>query len=536
VKQLVTMREALTDPALLGNILAGPSWESWRVLLIAAMGEPLTRTERKIFKKLSGRSTEPGERVDELWAVVGRRGGKSRAAATLAAYLGALCDHSDVAAPGERPLILCLGQNQKQAGVCFGYVDGVFASSPMLAPLITNRTAEALELSTGVAIEVRAASPRGLRGITAAAVIGDEAAFWATDDNSANADSEILTAVRPTLATTGGPLIVISSPYAQRGEVYQTWKDHYGANGDKRILVVQGASRDFNPSLPKAVVDRALARDRAAASAEYLGLFRNDLESFITPEVIDACIVSGRRELPPNGELMTAFLDVSGGVNDAHCCSLAFKNSDDIAVLACAREIKSADTEAVVAEFAALLRSYGLTEAWSDRYAARWVFDAFLRAGVSLKYSPKNKSELYLDALYAMRARRVELLDLVRLRGQLLGLQRRTTTTGRDVVEDRNKADDLANSCCGALVMAASATEHAWIGIPMHQNDVPLDLEYERLANVVTNGGPICDVPLKTNRDIVADLKNAKTQSPVGRDLLNQMWNEDADDAWLRRG
>jgi hypothetical protein len=39
----VSIREALTDPSLLGSILAGESWLAQRVLLIAAMGEALTR-------------------------------------------------------------------------------------------------------------------------------------------------------------------------------------------------------------------------------------------------------------------------------------------------------------------------------------------------------------------------------------------------------------------------------------------------------------------------------------------------------------
>ena len=82
-----TMRGALDDPALLGSTLAGASWESWRTLLIAAMGERLLPSERALFTQLTGREREPGDRVEELWAVVGRRGGKSRAMATLAAYL-----------------------------------------------------------------------------------------------------------------------------------------------------------------------------------------------------------------------------------------------------------------------------------------------------------------------------------------------------------------------------------------------------------------------------------------------------------------
>jgi hypothetical protein len=37
---------------------------------------------------------EPLERVEELWGIIGRRGGKTRAASALAVYLAALCDYA----------------------------------------------------------------------------------------------------------------------------------------------------------------------------------------------------------------------------------------------------------------------------------------------------------------------------------------------------------------------------------------------------------------------------------------------------------
>jgi hypothetical protein len=36
----------------------------------------------------------------------------------------------------------------------------------------------------------------------------------------------------------------------------------------------------FNPTLPQRVIDRALEKDRAKATAEYLAEFRTDLEGF----------------------------------------------------------------------------------------------------------------------------------------------------------------------------------------------------------------------------------------------------------------
>ena len=38
----ITLRKALADPQLLGGALTGDSWQAWRALLIAAMGEELT--------------------------------------------------------------------------------------------------------------------------------------------------------------------------------------------------------------------------------------------------------------------------------------------------------------------------------------------------------------------------------------------------------------------------------------------------------------------------------------------------------------
>src|SRR5207244_2358090 len=137
---------------------------------------------------------------------------------------------------------------------------------------------------------------------------------WYSDEFSSNADVEIINAVRPGLSTTGGPLIIASSPYAKRGVLWETHRKHYGPNGDPLILVAQGASTTFNPSLPQSVVDRAVSRDHAAASAEYLAQFRNDLETFVPYEVVASC-VGDHVEMAPLTEHAPyfAFTDPSGG-------------------------------------------------------------------------------------------------------------------------------------------------------------------------------------------------------------------------------
>jgi hypothetical protein len=327
MRPTVAMRAALDDPALLGGVLAGDSWRAWRILLTAAMGEPLLDEERATFTQLTGRAHEPMQRVEEFEAVVGRRGGKSRAMATFAAYIGGLCKHDLV--PGERGVLLAIAPDQRQAGIVLEYAEAAFAGSPILAQLIANRTGDTLELTSGISIEVRAASFRRLRGPTYIAVIADEAAFWYSDEYSANTDAEILNAVRPGLATTGGPLIIASSPYAKRGVLFETHKRHYGPDGDPLILVAQGTSREFNPSLPQAVVDRAMERDPAAASAEFLAQFRSDIESFVSREAIETCVSLGVIERPPiSGVDYMGFIDAAGGSGtDSMTLAIAHKET-----------------------------------------------------------------------------------------------------------------------------------------------------------------------------------------------------------------
>ena len=89
MKPRLHIRQALSDPHLLGRSLEGDSWLPWRVLLIAAADY-----ERVIFKQFTGRDREPCQRVNELAVVAGRRGGKSRSMATLAAYIAGV--HNDV--------------------------------------------------------------------------------------------------------------------------------------------------------------------------------------------------------------------------------------------------------------------------------------------------------------------------------------------------------------------------------------------------------------------------------------------------------
>ena len=153
LRKIISMRDALESPAYFGGLLEGDSWRAWRILLIAIVGESLTDDERVVFTALTGREREPLAPVEEFWAVIGRRGGKTRAMAVLAAYLAVCVDHRDVLAPGERGVIPLMAASTQQAANAFAFVRGVFETAPNLIDLVAGSTLDTLSLTTGIDIQ-----------------------------------------------------------------------------------------------------------------------------------------------------------------------------------------------------------------------------------------------------------------------------------------------------------------------------------------------------------------------------------------------
>ena len=130
----------------------------------------------------------------------------------------------------------------------------------------------------------------------------------------------------PSLVTTNGILIGISSPYRKAGLLYQKHKDHFGQDSDD-VFVVQGASRTFNPSLDEKIIAAASEADPEAALAEWQGEFRADISGFLDDTAIEKCIDYSRPlGIPPRqGIHYSAFVDPSGGRHDAFTLCIGHK-------------------------------------------------------------------------------------------------------------------------------------------------------------------------------------------------------------------
>ena len=406
--------EALQDHHLLGAALgSAESWATWLAVLRAAFGLKLDNEQQRAFSRVAGDREPPTDRVRELWAIAGRRSGKSRIAAAIAVYAACFVDHSRKLAPGEQGFVLVLAPTQKQAKLVFNYALAFLEASPILRQQFRSRTSEEIRLAGNIVIGVHPASFRSVRGRTLLAVVFDESAFW-RDETAALPDVETYTAVLPSLASTGGLLVGISSPYRRTGLLHAKFRDHFGES-DAEVLVIKGASTLFNPTLDLKIIEAARHSDPQAALSEWDAEFRTDLAAFLDDATIENAIDYDRPlELPPRRKLdYVAFTDASAGRHDAFTLCIGHKVSEGDSARFVADVIRGRkppfDPRSVAQEFAALAKDYRCRRVTGDAFAGDWTTEAFASDGISYDRSDLPKSQLYLEALpFFMRGARVD--------------------------------------------------------------------------------------------------------------------------------
>ena len=128
-----------------------------------------------------------------------------------------------------------MAPTERQAGVAHRYAEAIVDHVPLLNGLVESRTVNSLTLTRNIDLETQPASWRFSRGFTCICIALDECAFLYTADEAANSDTELLIALKPSVSTTGGPVLLTSSPSNMEGIVYRLWKRHYGAQGDPRF-------------------------------------------------------------------------------------------------------------------------------------------------------------------------------------------------------------------------------------------------------------------------------------------------------------
>jgi hypothetical protein len=454
----VPIDRALADPKLLGARFADPTtWRTWFSVLQAAYGRPLlSKAERKAFDLVAGGRRPPRRKVRELICIVSRRGGKGSVAGAVCSYEAVLVHHD--LAPGERGVVACVSATKEQAAIVREYAGGFFQASPILKRELVESTADELRLRNGTVISTLAADFRSLRGRTLLCAILDEAAFLQDD-------IECAPALLPGLATTGGMLLILSSPYSRSGLVFERHRDYFGHDDDD-VLVVCGPSEAFNPTLDPKMLAAVRAADPEGARSEWDGAFRSDTGMLFDDAMIEAAIDRARPlELPPRpGIRYHAFCDAAGGAaGDAYAVGIGHKAGDDLIIDVVRGAIGRFDPTKVTADFAQLLRQYEITSIAGDAFAAGWVSGAWREQGISYVQSERKRGEIYLDCVPLFARGIVRLPDHPRLLRELRTLERHIGRNGKETVNHpRAGSDDFANVAAGVLHAVNVAPSALW--------------------------------------------------------------------------
>ena len=453
----------LDSPELTPGTFEGETWEPWRAVLSGAFAIPMDANRRDLFSKLAGGRTPPLNRVAELVVLAGRRSAKTNTTAGVAVYLAtvgvAMEGLADKLKPGERGVVSCIAVDRDQAKVLFSYIAGIFDASPVLSAMIEKRGAESLELNNRITIEVATNSFRSVRGKTRIAALLDEACFFA-DEHSATPDVELYRALTPSLATTGGMLIIISSPWAKRGLVYNKWKQHYGQDSDD-VLVIQGATEQFNPTIDKRILRNAQRDDPESYRSEWGGQFRDNVSGFIDRAQVEAVMRQNPLELPfVSGTRYIGVADPAGGGADEFTMAIGHVEGETT-VVDVLRARRGTPAQ-IVAEYAQVFKDYGINRIVTDRFAGSWPKDEFEKHGIQCDQAAKPKSELYADSLSRFNSEQIELPPDDTMMIQFCNLERRTARGGRDSIDHppgKGHHDDRANAC--ALLMDVASGKKA---------------------------------------------------------------------------
>jgi hypothetical protein len=444
-------------PALLGRMphMQQPATQrAWDTFLRAVYGLPLSPDDLAVFRQHTGRThVRPGG-YPEAVLITGRQSGKSQTAGDIVVF-EAVTAPRDGSADGMYALLIA--QDQRGAiRTLFRYASAPFEHRPF-SGYVAGRTAATLALKNGVVVAAYPCRPPSIRGLRARVVVIDELAFFRSTDNIP-LDTEMLRAVRPTLATTGGKLIILSSPYASTGALWEIHRQHYGRD-DSSTLVWVASAPAMNPTLPADYIQRMQADDPEAYRSEVLGEFRAGLTTLLDPAALEECVADRRELLPAPTLRYVGYYDASGGQKDAAAAAVGHLEGGCCVVDAVRAWPAPHDPRAVIAEAAEFFRRYRVRKVHADRYGGQFPVAELLSHGIVCEPSPFDRSALYLDLLPRVLAGpdALELPNDPDLLRELRGLERRRGFAGRDRVDHRpGSHDDRATVAAGVVAMMAS--------------------------------------------------------------------------------
>lgn len=381
---------------------------------------------------------------------VGRRGGKSSSLCRLGVVEALYGQHA--VPPGDVGMVAVVSENRKEAA------KRLFTIRAILKALGVryrwNGAEKQVELvDRPTAFSVYTASIGGVSGFTSIFVFLDEVAKWKDRETGANPATEVISSIRPTMATMPNARIVLSSsPMSMLDAHY----DAYAQGGTELQIVAHAATWEANPTITEA--DTHLLEPDAGKRAREYGAIpqaAND-SSLIAEGLVDR---AQRRppqlwDLPPvPGHFYVATMDPATR-RHAWTLTVTTKGLDGRRRVALAREWRGQPgmplkPSSVLAEIAVLIAPYGLRGVWTDQHAIDHLRDLAQPLGLSLFEVVWTQAEIQRACEHLLKLcqdDRVELHPDPQVKLDVLGILEVFTRNGRSIIfaEGQGRHSDYA--------------------------------------------------------------------------------------------
>jgi len=227
----VNIVECLSDPRLLGGLPQFrdlSSWRSWLVFLRATYGLPMSDDDRDAFRQFTGRTAPRPGGYPEAAAIVGVQSGKSQIAGAMAAFAAI------TGRDGTHALLLAQDQRSALRRCC---ATPGSRSSPCRCSLRKLRAMLPIRWNCAMASRClhTPASPRAFASPSGA---GSRRRTRVLRHDGCRPLTKRCFVPPGTSSDDGGKLVVLSSPYAAAGALYDLHRRHYGRD-DSPVLVWQ---------------------------------------------------------------------------------------------------------------------------------------------------------------------------------------------------------------------------------------------------------------------------------------------------------
>jgi hypothetical protein len=314
---------------------------------------------------------------------------------------------------------------------------------------VASKRSDGIELTNGISIVCYPCSYIAVRGVSIVCCICDELAFWRHEVTAANPEEEVLSALRPAMATfSTAKMIKISTPYRKEGVLWREFQQR----AELDHLVWQLPSPEMNPTLQPSVLEQERRLDEENFRREFLAEFTDQIAAWVVPDVLDPCIVRGRTQLPrvEDASYVVA-VDPALKHND-FALAVLHKTADGLVVDRVARwaGTKKAPLgyEWVCGEIARIADEYGTREVWGDQYCAAVIRQYFDKLGIryhEYTFGAHTRSDLFGNLRHLLVQRKIELLDEPVLLRELRALEERSTPNGNiDIRPSHSQKDDVA--------------------------------------------------------------------------------------------